>query len=255
MLRVGDDSHLSFAAAAALCEIRGWGGGRIDVTCPRRVRVERPIRAHRTELPADEVMIRDGIPTTGPARTQFDLGSVLAVDALFSVVNRAEVNQVADRLSLPDLLDRYPRHGGNATVREVLGLLPPGGVRTQSPLEDRFYLFCRRHGIPVEGVNVEVETEARPYRSDFVWERARLIIETDGGRFHSGPIAQSRDVERDRNLRRAGWELVRLTDEHLDDAEAESRRGGAPGLAEWIIRRIGLAGPPRGSTLAGHAPA
>ncbi|MGI9020368.1 MAG: endonuclease domain-containing protein, partial [Solirubrobacterales bacterium] len=83
----------------------------------------------------------------------------------------------------------------------------------------------------------------KPYRSDFVWERARLIVETDGGRFHSGPIARSRDVERDRNLRRAGWELVRLTDEHLDDAEAESRRGGAPGLAEWIIRRIGLAGP------------
>ncbi|MGI8726484.1 MAG: endonuclease domain-containing protein [Solirubrobacterales bacterium] len=229
--------------------MRGWGGGRIDVTCPRRVRVERSIRAHLGTLAPDEVTVREGIPTTGPARTQFDLASVLGIDALFSVINRAEVNRVVDRLALPELLDRYPRRNGNATLRAVLEILPADGVRTLSPLEDRFYLFLRRHGLPVEGVNVNVETEARPYCCDFVWERARLIIETDGERFHSGPIARSRDAERDRDLRRAGWELVRLTDEHIADAEAESRRGAIPGLAEWILRRLGLSGPARASTL------
>lgn len=236
VLRVGDDAHLSFFAAAALCGLRTWGGGRIDVTVPRRVRAEPSIRVHRFALPPDEVTVRDGIPTTGPARTQFDLASVLSVDALFSVINRAEVGGVADRLSLPELLDRYPRHRGNSTLRAALELLPPGGVRTASPLEDRFYLFLRRHGLPVEGVNVSVETEARPYRCDFVWEGPRLIIETDSSGFHSGPIARSTDAERDRHLRAARWELVRLCEEHLVDE---------PALAAWLSERLRRSTAPR----------
>jgi hypothetical protein len=44
---------------------------------------------------------------------------------------------------------------------------------------------CRRHGVPDPEVNVRVG----PYLVDFLWRRERLIVETDGYRFHRGAAA------------------------------------------------------------------
>ena len=50
-----------------------------------------------------------------------------------------------------------------------------------------------------------------PYRVDFLWPRARLIVETDGYRYHRGSISFEDDRARDNQLARLGYEVLRFT--------------------------------------------
>ncbi len=92
----------------------------------------------------------------------------------------------------------------------MLGLptgLETAPERTRSELEDLFLRLCRRHRIPAPEVNVLIAGR----EVDFLWRRQRLIVETDGFRFHRGSTAFEDDHERDLELRAAGFDVIRLT--------------------------------------------
>jgi len=93
---------------------------------------------------------------------------------------------------------------------EVLGLDPGLSVpreRTRSELEHLFLKLCRRHSLPVPQVNVRIGG----LLVDFAWQDRRLIVETDGYRFHRGRTAFESDRARDLRLRELGYDVVRLT--------------------------------------------
>jgi very-short-patch-repair endonuclease len=46
---------------------------------------------------------------------------------------------------------------------------------------------------------------------DFIWRERRLIVETDGYRYHRGRAAFEEDRARDLRLRALGYEVIRLT--------------------------------------------
>lgn len=46
---------------------------------------------------------------------------------------------------------------------------------------------------------------------DFLWRRERLVLETDGMRFHSTPRQIERDRRKEAELVRAGYRIVRMT--------------------------------------------
>ncbi len=46
---------------------------------------------------------------------------------------------------------------------------------------------------------------------DFAWPEHRLIVETDGYRFHRGRVAFENDRARDLRLREIGFDVVRLS--------------------------------------------
>lgn len=50
-----------------------------------------------------------GIRVTSPARTQLDLAAISTRRQMERILNEAEVLGLTDRLSLPMLLERYPR--------------------------------------------------------------------------------------------------------------------------------------------------
>jgi very-short-patch-repair endonuclease len=50
---------------------------------------------------------------------------------------------------------------------------------------------------------------------DFVWLEQRLVVETDGYRYHSTRQARRRDNRRDRQLTALGWRPVRFTYEEI----------------------------------------
>jgi very-short-patch-repair endonuclease len=90
-------------------------------------------------------------------------------------------------------------------------LLPVGDLgglieRTRSELELMFLELVRRHGLPEPEVNVRIGR----FLVDFLWRRQRLIVETDGGRFHRGPVATADDLLRDAKLRELGFEVLRI---------------------------------------------
>ncbi|HVQ58441.1 MAG TPA: DUF559 domain-containing protein [Solirubrobacterales bacterium] len=93
---------------------------------------------------------------------------------------------------------------------EVLGLrtgLDEPSAPTRSPLEDRFLALCRRHRLPSPEVNVRVGR----WEVDFLWCDQRLVVETDGYRYHRGPTAFETDHVRDLDLRNAGLDVLHFT--------------------------------------------
>lgn len=79
--------------------------------------------------------------------------------------------------------------------------------RTRSELEHLFLRLCERRGLPRPEVNVRVGSRL----VDFLWRERRLIVETDGYRYHRGSAAFEDDHERDLELRALGYDVLRLT--------------------------------------------
>jgi very-short-patch-repair endonuclease len=130
---------------------------------------------------------RDGIPVTTPARTIADLRSVLPASELRRAARQAEV--------LGLRLDTESADG------------------TRSELESMFLRLCRRHRLPEPQVNVRVG----PHIVDFLWSERRLVVETDGYRYHRGRIAFEEDRARDLELRRFGYDVIRLSFRQVSD--------------------------------------
>ena len=63
-----------------------------------------------------------------------------------------EVRELRDRLSLPHLLERYPRRRGAANLRALLGSKMPAGV-TQNDFEELFVTFLDAHRLPRPRLN------------------------------------------------------------------------------------------------------
>lgn len=88
--------------------------------------------------------------------------------------------------------------------------------RTRSDLERDFLRLCRRHRLPMPEINVRIG----PHLVDFLWRDRGLVVEADGYRYHRGQQAFRDDRARDLDLRGRGFEVVRLSEEQIDDEPA-----------------------------------
>lgn len=149
------------------------------------------IRLHRSRtLTMGDVTKRRGIPVTTPTRTIADLRAA-------SRARRGEF--IAQRE-----VRRAIRQAG------VLGLRIGGaeeGDRTRSELEHLFLRLCEQHELPAPEVNVRIGR----FLVDFLWHRERLIVETDGYRYHSDRAAFEQDRNRDLELKSLGYDVIRLS--------------------------------------------
>jgi very-short-patch-repair endonuclease len=221
VLASGPGALLSHRSAGQAWGLVPLARGPIDAIRPGKFRGRPGIRAHRSSVPADERVVRYGIPMTSAMRTLLDLAAILTPSHLEKALNEAEVQRLTDRLSLPDLLGRYPRRRGSAVLRELLaGDATTRGV-TRSELEDRFAALLDDMGFPGPRFNADVRIGGRFFEVDCLWPKQRLIVELDGRAAHGTRRAFERDRERDRLLQSDGWRVVRITWRQLrDDASA-----------------------------------
>lgn len=178
------EAVLSHRSAAALWSLLPPRDGPIDVSLPTQAgrRSRRGIRLHRCEsLKREHATRRHGIPVTTPARTIADLRRIVSPKELRRAIRQADV------LGLPI---------GNEVADG-----------TRSELEHLFLRLCRSAGVPMPAVNVRVGS----LTVDFLWEDQRLIVETDGYRYHRGQAAFEDDRSRDLALRSTGYEVIRLS--------------------------------------------
>jgi very-short-patch-repair endonuclease len=222
VLASGPDAVLSHWSAAALWQIRPNSRSRIDVTVPHRSRSSEFIHRHISSVPPDERAVHEGIPATSAARTIFDLAASEPVDAVEAMLRELEFRRHWTRLSLWDLLDRYPGKRGSRKVRTALERLKeePEG-RTRSKLEERFAPFPRRHRLPIPRFNDWTVLGSKRYQVDCHWPGTRQIVELDGWEGHSSRSAFRNDRGRDRRLRVGGYTVTRLTWNQLDDEPEE----------------------------------
>jgi very-short-patch-repair endonuclease len=221
VLFCGPEAVLSHRSAAALWGIRPQSGRAIEVTTASKSRSRGGIQRHFALLPADEMMTRHRIPVTIVPRTLFDLAVVEPVDRVESAMREAEFLRLENRLSLPDLLARYPGRQGSRAIRECLARraeLPEG--RTRSWLEERFLPFLRRHRLPRPQFNPWIQAGGRSFQVDCLWPEASVVVELDGFAAHGTRIAFREDRARDRILRVAGYGVTRIAPEQLEEEPA-----------------------------------
>jgi putative AbiEi antitoxin of type IV toxin-antitoxin system/uncharacterized protein DUF559 len=207
ILACGEGAFLTHLSAGALYGICNERPGRIEVG----VRVAHPVgppdlRVRRLpSLPSQDIGTLERIPITSPVRTLVDLATEQGPKTLLRTVNEADKLDVihADHLRLA--IEGY---AGQPGVRPLRTLLDKDTfVLTQEELERLFLPLAREVGLPLPLTGEIVNT----YEVDFFWPELKLVVETDGLRYHRTPWAQARDALRDQAHTAAGYARLRFT--------------------------------------------
>lgn len=188
-----------------------------EVTRARPFRSQARIRAHHSQVRDDEVTSIEGIPVTSVSRTLLDLATVLSRRQLEQALNEAEVLGLTDKLSVPDLLERYPRRAGSAVLCALFRDRAAVRGITRRELEARFHAVIDGTDLPRPRRNAHVSVRGRFFEVDCLWAEQRLIVELDGRESHGTDLAFEKDRERDRLLLVEGWRVTRVTWRHLRD--------------------------------------
>jgi hypothetical protein len=181
------------------------------------------IRRHHVPLPRKvETGHCKAIPCTSPSRTIVDLAGMLGERSLRRVVERAAVLRILDIPAIEHSLALRRRRGApilRAILREwhlatpdppATGKVPTPPV-LRSPLEARLLALIAASELPRPVCNQEIKNGSERLEVDFLWPEQRLVVETDGERFHDNPRAFERDRKRDRVLQLRGYNVVRFT--------------------------------------------
>jgi len=218
VLASGPAAVLSHYSAAALWRLRPTSRTTIDITCAHKSRSWNGISRHHKALPADEVTSQEGIPVTSAARTILDLAATEPLDVVKALLREMEYRELWDRLSLWDLVDRYPGRRGIRKVRAALENIKdePSGER-KSRLEERFAPFLRKHHLPLPRFNHPITVGPKTFQVDCYWPQLRQIVELDGWQGHKGRVAFRDDRTRDRILHVHGFSVDHITWNQLDD--------------------------------------
>jgi hypothetical protein len=220
------DGLVSLTAAAKLWDLDGDWSSRVHVL----VRTGRGLRSplvtvhHTTDLIAADVATLGPIRLTSPLRTVIDLAAVLDVDALELAIEsglRRRLFSVGQLRWRANALIGAGRPGSKKLrrllARRDLGLTDSGWeVRTSQLLE--------RAGIPrpvrQHEVRVAGKVVAKP---DLSYPQARIALEYDSDRWHTGTAQRHADADRRNRLRALGWTVIEVTPatlRHPDDLVA-----------------------------------
>lgn len=216
-LSAGPNAVLSHRSAAQLWQLLPFSPIAVELTRPTRFRSRRGICAHCSPLPADEVAVVEGIPATSVPRTLLDLAAISPGWQLEKAFNEVEVRGLTDKLSIPDLLRRYPRRQGTAALRALMQDDGRPRGRRRSDLEDRFVALLTETDLPRPRLNAHLFVRGRFFELDCLWTEQRVIVELDGGAAHRTRRAFEEDRERDRLLLTDGWRVIRITWRQLED--------------------------------------
>ncbi len=216
VLACGTDGALSHRSAAALHGLRQHGGGRIDVTVPRRSALDHAgIQLHRsTTLAPEDVTRINNILVTTVARTQLDLADVVGRRGVERAFDQAEILGVFDLWALQDQLNRNSGRVRTAgLVRAVLNEHYVGSTVTESELEEEFLRLVRQLGLSRPEVQawLILPDGGPPVRADFLWRAQRLVVETDGRKWHDTRQRFETGAARDQRLLVAGWRPFHVT--------------------------------------------
>ncbi|MBI2168775.1 MAG: type IV toxin-antitoxin system AbiEi family antitoxin domain-containing protein [Actinobacteria bacterium] len=213
-LAAGDGAAASHEAAAGLWALDGPFRGRLEVVVPR---LEKPrpknVRVHRsTDLVADHLTERRGVPVTKPARTLVDLGAVVGQSILDRAVDDALAKRLVSLEGLLNMLDEVGRRGRRGVGPLRKSLAERTGVPS-SVLEAEFQRLVRRYGLPEPVYQYEIRDASGHFagRVDAAYPELLLAIELDSTSVHGTREALQADLTRQNKIVACGFIPLRYT--------------------------------------------
>jgi hypothetical protein len=230
VLACGDGAVVSHGTAAAFHGLWDKFPALIDVTVPVEAgRKIDGIRCRRCRYPEpEEVEVRYGVAVTTVARTLVDLAGMVGMRTLRKTVGRAAMLRKLDLQAVDIAIYNAKRRRGLKALE--LALIPyrtkDGKVPdVRSDFETLVLPELVDMGLSRPGCNVWLHIEGERFLVDFLWDRERVIVETDGRETHETPTAFQSDRRRDQFLAAAGYRELRVTwDQIHGEREAVLRR-------------------------------
>ena len=213
-LYVGEGAWLSHRSAAAHHGMIDGVPGTVEIVTIRDRRSRPGLKIRRVaKMPSHNVRTLRSIPVTNPVRTMLDLVAVFSPSRLETVLDDCIWRGF---VTVPRLIHRINSLGsagrkGTALLRELLEQRDDGCAIPLNVLERKFLKLIRTSGLdePEKQVSVPAEGSGR-WRLDFVYPQHKVLIEVDGGRWHSGKQQASED-RRDNTMNLRGWTVLRFT--------------------------------------------
>jgi hypothetical protein len=209
-------SHMSAAGLWMLFDGPAPSGAEqsIHVTASRQHRLA-GVTLHRRRLDRSERTRHRSVPVTTPARTIFDLATVLDSDELGRCADEAIRRRL---LSVAELRRLFERHDGAGrrqlrSLRLVLAGRAPGFDPGANVWEQRMDRQWDELGLPPGRRQYSVRVGGRHYRVDRAIPELKLAVEWVGWGYHSLDGRFARDRIRISDLVQAGWDVLEITPE------------------------------------------
>lgn len=211
----GADSVVSHHSAALIhgLDLLGSGpGGTVALTRPpgcRNHAGRAGVRVHVAALAAGHVVTRRGVPVTSVARTVIDLARTCPFPAGVVVADSALHTGQTTKAELESVIVACARWPGLRAARRVTGFCD---ARSESVLESVSRAAFHDQGLPPPELQAWVGDEIDVIgRVDFLWRAYRTVAEADGAIKYADPSRAIAQLDRDKQLREAGFEVVHFT--------------------------------------------
>jgi predicted transcriptional regulator of viral defense system len=172
------------------------------------------VRVHSAQLLADHLTVKHGMPVTTPARTIVDLGRSLEFRAGVVAADSALRQRLVTRTDLEKVLTECERWSGIKRAADVVAF---ADERAESVLESLARVVFRDCGLPPPELQVWVGGAEVVGRVDFLWRQFRTVAEVDGRMKYADPSRAAKQLDRDRQLRDAGYEVVHFGWLHINE--------------------------------------
>jgi hypothetical protein len=230
LLACGEGAVISHGTAAAFHGLWDKAPHLIDVTVPVEAgRKIDGVRCRRCRYPEpEEVETRAGVAVTTVARTLIDLAGMVGLTTLKKTVGRAAIRKRLDLQAVDLAIHNAKRRRGLKSLE--LALVPyrtkdGKALDVRSDFETLVLPELLDSGLSRPGCNIPLEIDGERLVVDFLWEKQRVVVETDGRETHETPPAFQSDRRRDQFLASAGYRVLRVTWEqiHVERAAVLSR--------------------------------
>jgi hypothetical protein len=231
LLHAGPGAVLSHATAAWWWKLIPEPPNCIEVSSPSRVRSTAGVIVHHPRH-LEQTRHRR-FPVTPISRTIVDFAATASLTQVRLALAEADYRRLLDVKALEGAMGQG--RPGTALLRYALERHQPRLAQASSPLEIRFLLLCESAGIPLPEVNARVAG----WKVDAFWRRQRLVVELDGYGNHHTRAQIDRDRRKELHLRKAGFPVVRYSEQQIDEEQtavvadvlarlAEAERASAP---------------------------
>jgi very-short-patch-repair endonuclease len=188
----------------------------VELTVTRRIRPpdQRMLLHYTCRDPFVDAIEIEGLPVTSAGRTILDSAAVAyrwQVEAALDDALRRKLITVDDMWRI---LAKSGGRGrkGSALVRALLEERDDGRPRSHSKLEIKLDRLLRSSHVAPYFRQFEVMTRSGvPADIDFAWPEAKLAVEVDGYRWHSGRRQWQSDMQRQNALAEVGWLVLRFS--------------------------------------------